>query len=273
MIKPGLYLVSTPIGNLDDITLRALNILKNSNLILCENTLNSKKLLNKYEIKIKTQKYTDHDFARQKENIINLIKDKKIVSLISDSGSPLISDPGNQLVNYLLKKNAKVISIPGASALISGIQLSGFLNKKNFTFIGFLPKKKEQKITILKKQLQNNLVIYTTKEQLKKDIDIISSLSNEYEIILLKELTKIHEDRIVINPFNIKEVNLNNIKGELILVVSANLNDNIQEKIEKNEALKLINEMGIKKAYQVIKTKYKISRNNFYKFAMDIKND
>jgi 16S rRNA (cytidine1402-2'-O)-methyltransferase len=137
MIEAGLYLVATPIGNLDDITLRALNILKNSNLILCENTLNSKKLLNKYEIKIKLDKYTDHDFERKKEKILKLIQSNNIISLISDSGSPLISDPGNQLINFLLKNDVKIISIPGPSALISGIQLSGFLNRKNFTFLGF----------------------------------------------------------------------------------------------------------------------------------------
>ena len=177
MIEPGLYLVATPIGNLDDITIRALNILKNSKLILCENTLNSRKLLNKYEIKIKLDKYTDHDFERKKEKILNLIQANNIISLISDSGSPLISDPGNQLINFLIQNNVKIISIPGPSALILGIQLSGFLNKKNFTFLGFLPKKHDQKINSLKEQLHNNLIIYTTKEQVQKDVLAISKLS------------------------------------------------------------------------------------------------
>ena len=137
-MKSGLYLVSTPIGNLDDITIRAINVLKNSDLILCENTANSKKLLKKYDIKSSLSKYTDHDFYKKKEHIYNLLKSNKIISLISDSGSPLISDPGNQLINFLFKNHIAIYSIPGASALISGIQLSGFLNKKKFTFIGFL---------------------------------------------------------------------------------------------------------------------------------------
>tara|TARA_Y100001935_G_scaffold253235_1_gene258928 strand:+ start:4007 stop:4828 length:822 start_codon:yes stop_codon:yes gene_type:complete len=273
MIKPGLYLVATPIGNLNDITLRALNILKNSDLILCENTIKSKKIINKYGIKSKLEKYTDHDFDKKKDFISNLINTKSIVSLISDSGSPLISDPGNQLIKYLLDKKINVFSIPGASALIVGIQLSGLLNKKKYVFLGFLPKKSDQKIKILKEQLHNNLVIYTTKRQVVKDIESIVSLSNEYEIVILKELTKIHEERIVINPSNFQKFNSEGLKGELVLVATVVSNENKQEFIDSNEALMLINKFGVKKAYKEIKTKYKISRNDFYKLAVKLKNE
>jgi len=273
MIEPGLYLVATPIGNLDDITIRALNILKNSKLILCENTLNSRKLLNKYEIKIKLDKYTDHDFERKKEKILNLIQANNIISLISDSGSPLISDPGNQLINFLIQNNVKIISIPGPSALILGIQLSGFLNKKNFTFLGFLPKKHDQKIKSLKEQLHNNLIIYTTKEQVQKDVLAIAKLSINYEIVILKELTKIHENRIMLNSKNIEKFDFTNLRGELVLCVTAEINNQITQNIDKKETLELIESVGIKKAYQVVKTKYKISRNEFYKLAVEFKND
>jgi 16S rRNA (cytidine1402-2'-O)-methyltransferase len=271
MIEAGLYLVATPIGNLDDITLRALNILKNSNLILCENTLNSKKLLNKYEVKIKLDKYTDHDFERKKEKILKLIQSNNIISLISDSGSPLISDPGNQLINFLLKNDVKIISVPGPSALIAGIQLSGFLNRKNFAFLGFLPKKHDQKVNALKNQLHNNLIIYTTKDQIQKDILAIKKLSSKYEIVILKELTKIHEDRIVLSSDNEENFDFSHLKGELVLCVTAEIITQLLQDIDKNEALKLIETVGIKKAYQVVKTKYKISRNAFYKLAMEIK--
>jgi 16S rRNA (cytidine1402-2'-O)-methyltransferase len=273
MIEPGLYLVATPIGNLDDITIRALNILKNSKLILCENTLNSRKLLNKYEIKIKLDKYTDHDFERKKEKILNLIQANNIISLISDSGSPLISDPGNQLINFLIQNNVKIISIPGPSALILGIQLSGFLNKKNFTFLGFLPKKHDQKINSLKEQLHNNLIIYTTKEQIQKDVLAIAKLSINYEIVILKELTKIHENRIMLNSKNIEKFDFTSLRGELVLCVTAEINNKLTQNIDKEEALQLIESVGIKKAYQVVKTKYKISRNEFYKLAVEFKND
>tara|TARA_B100000965_G_scaffold107369_1_gene88645 strand:- start:3590 stop:4411 length:822 start_codon:yes stop_codon:yes gene_type:complete len=273
MIEPGLYLIATPIGNLDDITFRAINVLKNSDLILCENTNNSKKLLNKYQISSKLNKYTDHDFERQKESIKKLIRSKKIISLISDSGSPLISDPGNQLIKFMFDNSCRVLSIPGPSALISGMQLSGFLNNKNFVFMGFLPKKIDQKIKKIKDQLHNNLIIYTTKQQIMKDIDTISQISSEYEIVILKEITKIHEERIIVTNQNKDILALDNLKGELVLAVDAKPLKSSNNTIDKNEIIKTVNNLGIKKAYQVFKTKYKISRNEFYKLAMELKND
>ena len=272
MIDTGLYLVATPIGNLDDITIRAINILKNSSLILCENTNNSKKLLKKYGIKTKLDKYTDHDFERKKDVIKKLLNSNKIISLISDSGSPLISDPGNQLINYLYLNNIKIISIPGPSALISGIQLSGFLNNKNFVFLGFLPKKIDQKTSKLKNQLHNNLIIYTTKQQIKKDIEAITNISDEYTIIILRELTKLHEERIFITNDNKEDISLENLKGELVLAVSANNKENNTNQINKEEVLEKVKDLGVKKAYHELKTKYKISRNAFYKLAMELKN-
>ena len=273
MIETGLYLVATPIGNLDDITIRAINILKNSNLILCENTNNSKKLLSRYKINVRLDKYTDHDFDRKKEQIKKLILSGKAVSLISDSGSPLISDPGCQLINYLIENDIKIITIPGPSALVSSIQLSGFLNSKSFVFLGFLPKKNEQKINKLKNQLHNNLIIYTTKQQIKKDIEAIAEISKHYDVIVLKELTKIHEQRISINQDNLEDVDLDSFKGELVLAISASPRENIDGPIDKDEILYNVSELGMKKAYQVLKTKYKISRNEFYKLAMELKNE
>ena len=121
-MEPGLYLVATPIGNLDDITIRALNVLKNSDIIFCENTKNSSKLFKKYSIEAKYHKYTDHDFDRKKDEILKNIKQKKIISLISDSGSPLISDPGSQLIKCLYQNKIKIFSIPGPSALILSLR-------------------------------------------------------------------------------------------------------------------------------------------------------
>ena len=272
-MNSGLYLVSTPIGNLDDITLRAIYVLKNSNLILCENTTNSKKLLKKYDIKTSLSKYTDHDYNKKKDYILRLLKSNQVVSLISDSGSPLISDPGNQLINFLFRNHIKVYSIPGASALISGIQLSGFLNKKKFTFLGFLPKKKEQKEKIILENSINNLIIYTTKQQIKKDIGSIASISKSFEVVILKELTKIYEDRIFIDYKNYDKFDYSALKGEIVLAVSIERENNKVNDYDKKEILALINEVGVKKAYQLVKTKYKISRNNFYKLSIDFKND
>jgi len=218
-------------------------------------------------------KYTDHDFDRKKEKIKKLILSGKIVSLISDSGSPLISDPGCQLINYLILCDIKIISIPGPSALISGIQLSGFLNSKDFVFLGFLPKKIEQKINKLKNQLHNNLIIYTTKQQIKKDIEAVDKISKNYDVIVLKELTKVHEQRITINSENLKDIDLDSLKGEIVLAINASSKEDIDGSIDREEVLNKVNEQGMKKAYQVLKTKYKISRNDFYKLAMELKNE
>ena len=272
-MEPGLYLVATPIGNLDDITIRALNVLKNSDIIFCENTKNSSKLFKKYSIEAKYHKYTDHDFDRKKDEILQNLKQKKIISLISDSGSPLISDPGNQLINFLYKNNIQIFSIPRPSALISGIQLSGFLNKKIFSFLGFLPKKTSQKISILKNHLHNNLVIYTTKQQLEKDIEAIAAVAEKFEIIILKELTKMFEERIYLSHEDFKKIDLKAVKGELVLAVNIISTIQKQRELSSEYILQIVSEMGIKKAYQVVKTKYKISRNKFYEMAINLNNE
>jgi 16S rRNA (cytidine1402-2'-O)-methyltransferase len=170
-------------------------------------------------------------------------------------------------------RDIKIISIPGPSALISGIQLSGFLNSKSFVFLGFLPKKYEQKINKLRDQLHNNLIIYTTKQQIRKDIEAVDEISKHYEAIVLRELTKIHEQRIIINSENLKDIELDSLKGELVLAINASPKENIDGPIDKEEVLDKVNELGMKKAYQVLKTKYKISRNDFYKLAMGYKNE
>ena len=272
-MEPGLYLVATPIGNLDDITIRALNVLKNSDIIFCENTKNSSKLFKKYSIEAKYHKYTDHDFDRKKDEILQNLKQQKIISLISDSGSPLISDPGNQLINFLYQNNIKIFYITETSAIISGIQLSRFLNKKIFSFLGFLPKKTFQKTSILEAHLHTNLVIYTTKQQLEKDIEAIATVAEKFEIIILKELTKLFEERIYLSHENYKKIDLKAVKGELVLAVNIISTSQKQQELSLEYISQIVSEMGVKKAYQVVKTKYKISRNKFYEMAINLNNE
>ena len=140
IIGPGLYLVSTPIGNMQDITLRALNVLKKSDIILCEDTRRSGKLLSYFQIKKKLFPY--HKFNEKKviEEVIESLKEEKIISLISDAGTPIISDPGTILVNKCIQENLKVIPIPGPSAVTSAVSISGFSDQ--YLFYGFLTKKK-----------------------------------------------------------------------------------------------------------------------------------
>tara|TARA_E500000331_G_C16945873_1_gene578253 strand:+ start:24 stop:488 length:465 start_codon:yes stop_codon:yes gene_type:complete len=141
-INPGLYLVSTPIGNLEDITIRALNILKKSDIILCEDTRRSAKLLSHFEIKNKLWSYHKFNEKKISEKVIDLITNNKIISLISDAGTPTISDPGSILINKCIDKKINIYPIPGASAVTTAVSISGFSDK--YLFYGFLKKKRKR---------------------------------------------------------------------------------------------------------------------------------
>ena len=140
-LKPGLYCVATPIGNLDDISKRAIHVLKNSEIILCEDTRVSKKLLNRFEINNKLFSYHKFNELKKLDEVIKVLENKKIVSLISDAGTPAVSDPGRILINECLKKNISVLPIPGPSAVTTAISISGFSDR--YIFCGFLPEKKK----------------------------------------------------------------------------------------------------------------------------------
>ena len=147
--------------------------------------------------------------------------------------------------------------------------MSGFLNKKIFSFLGFLPKKTSQKVSILEANLNNNLVIYTTKQQLEKDIEAVAVVAEKFEIIILKELTKIFEERIYISHKNYDNIDLKSVKGELVLAINIISSSKKQMELSLEYVSKIVSEMGVKKAYQVVKTKYKISRNKFYEMAIN----
>ena len=139
--------------------------------------------------------------------------------------------------------------------------------------MGFLPKKLEQKIKFIENQLSNNLVIYSTKQQLAKDIEAIKQISDQFRIVVLKEITKMFEERIEISSDSLNKIDFSTIKGELVMVVDAEPNNLESPQINQQEIIKLTKEVGIKKAYQVLKSKYKISRNEFYKLALELKNE
>ena len=187
-INPGLYLVSTPIGNMEDITLRALNILKKSDIILCEDTRRSGKLLSHFNINNKLMPY--HKFNEKKISylIIESIKKNKIVSLISDAGTPSISDPGAILVNECVKNNIKIIPIPGASAVATALSISGFSEK--FFFYGFLPDKKQALINDLKKfsKLDGSFVFFISPKKINRVIPEIKNNFSGRKIVFCREI-------------------------------------------------------------------------------------
>ena len=274
-LKYGLYIVSTPIGNLEDITLRALEVLRKSDYILCEDTRVSKKLLGKY--KIKSKLISNHKFNEKKniQKIIDILKSNKIVSLITDAGTPTISDPGNVIVKECINNNINLIPIPGASAAVAALSISGFTNK--FYFYGFFPENNSEineNFEILSK-LDGSIVFFISAKKYNRSIKIIKKYFLNREILICKEITKYYEEYF---RFQVKELDKNNIslKGEITLVlskiksfnkVSNNLNESDKIKIKK-----LIKKFSIKEIVDLIKDERKISKKEIYNYCLKIKN-
>ena len=272
----GLYLVSTPIGNLKDITFRAIEVLKKSSYILCEDTRVSKNLLDKYDIKSKL--ISNHKFNETKNlsKIIELLKSGEIISLISDAGTPSISDPGAILVNECIKKNIKIIPIPGPSAVSTAVSISGFSEK--FFFYGFLPDKKQNLLNELKKlsQFNNSLVFFISPKKINK---IIPDLKNNFmgrKIVFCREISKLYEEFIRIDIDELKPF-IKEPKGELTVVIS-------EKKIDKNssQALsesdksiinKMINIFSVKEITNFINQNRDISKKEIYNYCLKLKNE
>lgn len=221
-----LSIVSTPIGNLEDVTLRALRIFKESDLILCEDTRVTKKLLNNFEIKTPTMSYHSHSKLSKVDKILDFLKEGKNLALVSDAGTPAISDPGAMLVKEIREKlpEVKIESIPGASALTAAFSISGIL-VSDFIFLGFLPHKKGRETLFKEIEKSNRLnIFYESPHRLTKALNSLKEYCPNKKITVIKELTKIHEEVIkgsaeeIINYF---EVNPDKIRGEFVVFVEA----------------------------------------------------
>lgn len=222
-----LYIVATPIGNLEDITFRAIRILKEVDYILCEDTRTTQNLLNRYEIKTKTMSYHAHSLENKESAIINLIKAGKNLALVSDAGTPCISDPGVMLVAKIrkeFKEEAKIFPIPGASALISALSASG-VSSAEFTFLGFLPHKKgREKIFKEIKESKKLIVFYESTHRIMKTLNSLDEYSPECKVIIAREMTKKFEEFIEGKPKEIIELlekNKEKQKGEFVVIVSS----------------------------------------------------
>lgn len=247
--KGKLYIVGTPIGNLDDITIRAVNTLRNVDVILAEDTRQTLKLLNHFEISKHMISYHRHNEDDKIEKIVEILNSGKNLALVSDAGMPIISDPGQNLVKYLVKNNYDIEVVPGVTALITAIVKSG-LNSTRFTFEGFLSVNKKQRKERLKSLVNETrtMIFYEAPHK------ILSTLKDMYEyfgnrdICIARELTKIHEEYRYTNfkdaIINIEE---NGIKGEIVLVISGASEDKINE--EKNKEIEQINSLELVKEY------------------------
>tara|TARA_B100000963_G_scaffold361073_1_gene394719 strand:+ start:875 stop:1738 length:864 start_codon:yes stop_codon:yes gene_type:complete len=275
-IKKGLYLVSTPIGNLDDITLRAINILRNSDFILCEDTRISKILLKKFDIKSKL--ISNHKFNEKKNSakIIELLKNGLIISLISDAGTPAISDPGSVLVNECINRDIPIFPIPGPSSVTSAMSLSGF--SENFFFYGFLPEKKKILNDDLKKlsHLNCSVVIFVSSKKITKVIPDLKKNFKGRKILICREMTKFYEEfiRSNIDDLNIQNINL---KGELTIVISENKSKKIDSQTlsesDKQLIRKMIKKLSVKEIIEIVNRDKKIQKKEIYNYCINIKNE
>ena len=272
----ALYIVSTPIGNLKDITLRAIEILKKSDLILCEDTRTSKNLLDRYEIKSKL--ISNHKFNEKKNvtKIIEYLKLGKIISLISDAGTPSISDPGVILINECVKNDLKVIPIPGPSAVATAVSISGFSEK--FFFYGFFPEKKQTLKNELQKlsELNSTLVFFVSPKKINKIIPELKKNFSGRKIIFCREISKLYEEYI---RKNVEDLQLfaREPKGELTIVISEkkiykNTSQGLSESDKINIKL-MINKLSVKEISKFISQNNNVSKKEVYNYCLNLKNE
>ena len=275
-VKSGLYIVSTPIGNLSDITLRALEVLKKSDYILCEDTRTSKNLLDRYEIKSKL--ISNHKFNEKKNlsKIIQILKSDCVVSLISDAGTPSVSDPGAILVNECLINKINIYPIPGASAVSSAVSISGF--NEQYFFYGFFPEKNnklKEDFEKLKKQ-DGCIVFFISPRKFNKSVKHIKEYFIDRKILICREMTKYYEEYIrtdidKLEPFK------SDPKGELTIVISEKLKEknssiNLKES-DKINIQKMIKKLSIKDITDLISQNSNVPKKEIYNYCLKLKNE
>ena len=275
-VKSGLYIVSTPIGNLSDITLRALEVLKKSDYVLCEDTRISKNLLERYEIKSKL--IANHKFNEKKNlsKVIDILKSGSVVSLISDAGTPSISDPGAILVNECVINEIDIFPIPGASAVSSAVSISGF-NEKYF-FYGFFPEKNSKLSEDFERlaNLEGCIVFFISPRKFNRSIKDLKRYFSNRKILVCREMTKFYEEYIrtdveTLEPFK------SDPKGELTIVISEKVKEKnssiILKESDKITIQKLIKKLSIKDITDLISQNTNVSKKEIYNYCLKIKNE
>ena len=275
-IKKGLYLVSTPIGNLGDITFRSIEILKKSDYILCEDTRVSKILLTKYEINSKL--IANHKFNEKKNisKILGMLKSGSIISMISDAGTPSISDPGTILINECISNNIEIIPLPGPSSVLTAVSISGFSEK--FFFYGFFPEKKKN----LEEDLQNlsllnsSIVFFISPKKINKIIPSLKFFFKDRKIVICREMTKYYEEFIRSEINDLDKLDLK-LKGELTIVISEKKLDNkISQSLNESDKRiinQMINKLSIKEIISLINYNNRISKKEIYDYCLKLKNE
>ena len=274
--KSGLYIVSTPIGNLSDITLRAIDILKKSNYILCEDTRVSKTLLDKYNIKSKL--ISNHKFNEKKNlsKIIEILKLDSIVSLISDAGTPSVSDPGAILINECLVNKIDIFPIPGASAVSSAVSISGFDDK--YFFYGFFPEKNNKLKKDFEKlsNMDSSIVFFISPRKFNKSVKNIKYYFSGRKILVCREMTKYYEEYVRGEIDNL-EVFKNDPKGELTIVISKKEKEKnssiILKESDKKNIRKMIKKLSIKDITDLVSQNSNVPKKMIYNYCLKMKNE
>jgi len=273
-IKPGLYCVATPIGNLGDITFRAIEIIKKSDLILCEDKRVSKKILKKFNLNKKLISHHKFNENKNLNYILGILKNNKIVSIISDAGTPAISDPGKYLINKCVENQINIFPIPGPSAVSAAISVSGFSDK--YLFYGFLPEKKNQIIKLFNEfsKINYSFIFFISPKKINKIIDIIKEFFFDRNILICREITKFHEEYLRSSVKNLTELNIPE-KGEITVVISEDKNLekklNKLEESDKQKIKKLFGKMTIKNIINEINKNKKISKKKIYEYYLSLK--
>ena len=275
-IKKGLYLIPTPIGNLGDITFRAVEILKNSDCILCEDTRISRNLLDKFDIKSKL--ISNHKFNEKKNlsYVIDLLKKDHLISLISDAGTPGISDPGTVLVKECTKENINIFPLPGPSSVTSAVSISGFSEK--YFFYGFFPEKEKtlkEDFEILS-NINTSIVFFISPKKINKIIPSIKDNFSGRNILICREMSKFYEEYIRCKVDELKIFD-KNPKGEITIVISEKEHikktDSFLRESDKRNINKMIDKLSIKEITDLISQNNKVSKKIIYNYCLKLKNE
>ena len=275
-VKGGLYIIATPIGNLGDITFRALDVLKKSEYILCEDTRTSKNLLDRYEIKSKL--ISNHKFNEKKNlsKVIEILKSDSVVSLISDAGTPSVSDPGAILINECVINNINIFPIPGASAVSTAVSISGF-NEKYF-FYGFFPEKNTKLKEDFEKLVNINscIVFFISPKKFNKSVKDIKHYFSGRKILICREMTKFYEEYIRSDIDNLEPFKFDP-KGELTVVISEKLNEKnssvILKESDKKNIQKMIKKLSIKDIIDLVSQNTNLPKKVIYNYCLKLKNE
>ena len=267
-----IYIISTPIGNLKDITIRALEALEESDIICCEDTRNTGVLLNHYEIKKKLVSLHEHNELQRSQQILEWVNKGKTISMVSDAGMPGISDPGSKLINVLIENDIEYTVLPGPSAFATALVYSG-LNSESFRFLGFLPvkgKERKSKLDLIKND-KNTIILYEAPHKLDKTMENLMTIIPNRRIAVVRELTKIYEESKV---FLVKDYKDQDIvkKGEMVLIIDKDDSLEVLSDEEILENLKQLVDEGLSKkeaVSQLVKDK-DLKKNRVYKLSLEL---